>query len=169
MQFEQWHDFFVLIGTAAATLMGLTFVAVSLAPDLVGDRTTTAVRAFTTPIVAFFATILMVSVVLIVPGMTPTTAGGFLAACGAIGFIYILSAGVHRQWREAQLGFDDWIWYLGLPLVGYGALFACAVWIFRAVLWGPYVGAAALLLLLIIGIRNAWDVVLALAQHHKTP
>ena len=33
--FERWHDFFLLAGTAGATLLGLLFVSVSLKTDVI--------------------------------------------------------------------------------------------------------------------------------------
>lgn len=35
---EAWHDFFMLAGTAAATLMGLLFVALSLRIDIRAEQ-----------------------------------------------------------------------------------------------------------------------------------
>ena len=32
-----WHDFYLLAGTAAATLIGLIFVALSLNPEVMAD------------------------------------------------------------------------------------------------------------------------------------
>ncbi|MGZ3530890.1 MAG: hypothetical protein ACXVAR_05260 [Vulcanimicrobiaceae bacterium] len=166
-QLEQWHDFHLLIGGAAATLMGLTFVAVTLAPHVIAGRASTAIRAFITPIVAFFATVLIISVVLLVPHLTPTATGAFFAVVGISGLIYIFSTGPHGQWRKWQLGIDDLIWYIGLPLLGYGAILTSAVGMWRVSFWAPYVAAGAVPVLLIIGIRNAWDVVLAIARESQ--
>lgn len=163
---DAWHDFYVLIGTAAATLMGLTFVAVSLAPDVIAERTTTAVRAFITPILAFFATILIISLFQIIPGMPSIGSAAFFIIAGIGGLAYIATTGVHRLWRTMELGIDDWIWYIGLPLLGYACILAggAALWLARE--WGIYAAAGATLVLLIAGIRNAWDILLTIA-HQK--
>lgn len=166
-QIAGWHDFQLLIGTAGATLMGLTFVAVSLAPEVIADRTSTVVRAFTTPIVAFFATVLIVALILLVPQLTPQIMGVPFAVIGISGFIYVLTTGVHSQWRTLELGIDDWIWYLGLPLVAYGAMLAGGISLWFAPLRATYAVAAAMLLLLVVGIRNAWDVLLAIARQSQ--
>ncbi len=161
---ERWHDFHLLIGTAAATLMGLTFVSVTLAPEVIADRTSTVVRAFTTPIVAFFATGLLVSLVLLVPGLTEIAAGALLAVFGAGGMAYMFSTGVHRQWRELELGMDDWFWYMGFPVVSYAAILAGAIALFKTAPWALYASDAGIFALMIVGIRNAWDVVLAIVR-----
>lgn len=164
---ERWHDFHLLIGTAGATLMGLTFVSVTLAPEVIADRTSTIVRAFTTPIVAFFATGLLVSLILLVPGLTVIAAGVLLALFGAGGMAYMFSTGVHRQWRELELGMDDWFWYMGFPAVSYGAILAGGIALFKAAPWALYAADAGIFALLIVGIRNAWDVVLAIVRQSQ--
>lgn len=164
---ERWHDFHLLIGTAAATLMGLTFVAVTLAPEVIADRTSTVVRAFTTPIVAFYATVLIVSLILLIPGLPPAAAGVVLGLVGAVGVAYMFSTGVHRQWRDLELEMDDWFWYIGLPVLAYCVLFVGAFGMWSAAPWALYAAAAAVFVLLIVGIRNAWDVVLAIVRQTK--
>jgi CBS domain containing-hemolysin-like protein len=59
-QLEAWRNFYMLLGTAAATLTGLMFVVVSLGPQQIGARTATGVRAFVTPTVVYFTTVLVV-------------------------------------------------------------------------------------------------------------
>jgi hypothetical protein len=134
---------------------------------VISGRATTATRAFITPIVAFFATVLIVSVVRLAPHLTPAATGAFFALVGVSGLIYIVSTGVHGQWRELQLGIDDWIWYVGLPLMGYGAILASAFATWEVSSSGSYAAAGAVLLLLIVGIRNAWDVVLVIAKESQ--
>jgi len=164
---ERWHDFHLLIGTAGATLMGLTFIAVTLAPEVIAERTSTVVRAFTTPMVAFFATDLLVALILLIPGLSGVWAGALLALAGAGGLAYMLSTGVHRQWRELELGVDDWFWYMGFPAVGYGAILAGGIALFKAAPCALYAADAGILALLIVGIRNAWDVVLAIVRQSQ--
>lgn len=164
---ERWHDFHLLIGTAGATLMGLTFIAVTLAPEVIAERTSTVVRAFTTPMVAFFATDLLVALILLIPGLSAAAAGVLLAIVGAGGLAYMFSTGVHRQWRELELGMDDWFWYMSFPVVGYAAILAGAIGLFKAAPWALYAADSGILTLLIVGIRNAWDVVLTIVRQSQ--
>ena len=166
-QLERWHDFYLLMGGASATLMGLTFVAVTLGPDVIAARASGAVRAFVTPIVAFFATVLVVSVVLLIPLLMPAAASALLALTGATGLIYIPSTNAQAEWRKNKFGIDDWIWYIGLPLLGYAVILFSAVAWWRTLVWAPYAIAAAILCLLLAGIRDAWDLVIALALERQ--
>lgn len=163
-QLGAWHDLFLLDGTAAATLMGLTFVVVTLSPRNVAQNLSTGVKAFTTPIMAFFATAVLVSILMLVPWSASRPLGAALLIVSLIGLCYLLTTGAHAQWRDSSLGLDDWIWYIGLPFAAYMAMLPIAVGMWLAASWALYGVAAAVLLLLIMGIRNAWDVVLFIAS-----
>lgn len=162
-QFAAWHDVYILAGTAAATLMGLTFVVVTLSPRDVGESLLTGVKSFTTPILAFFATVVLVSVLMLAPWGTSRPPGAALVILGLIGLFYMVSTGAYARWRESKLGFDDLIWYIALPFVAYTALLLIAAGMWTGAAWALYGIASVVVLLLIIGIRNAWDVVLFMA------
>lgn len=162
-----WHEFYALAGTIAATLMGLTFVVVTLAPRVIARNAEGPVRAFTTPIVAFFATTIIVSLVMVVPDLPAYAAGCALGIAGFIGMAYMYSTGVHKRWRELELGIDDWFWYFSLPMAAYALLFGSGVALFRALHGSLYAASAGSFLLIVIGMRNAWDVVIAVTRQEQ--
>src|SRR5437868_2038916 len=82
-----WHDFYVLIGTAAATLIGLMFVAASISASYMTEKHQAGIQSFYTPTVVHFATVLIACVVLVAP-LRATTLGVFLLAIGAVGLGY---------------------------------------------------------------------------------
>jgi hypothetical protein len=53
----------------------------------------------------------------------------------------------------------DWLWYTVLPLVSYASLLVAAIVFPSQPLPALFVIAAVTMLLLFIGIRNAWDLV----------
>ncbi len=163
LQLGAWHDVYMLAGTAAATLMGLTFVVVTLSPRDIGESLMTGVKSFTTPILAFFATVVLVSLLMLAPWLTPRPPAATLGILGLIGVFYMISTGAYARWRESKLGFDDLIWYIVLPFIAYTALVPVAVFMWMGAAWALYGIASVVVLLLIIGIRNAWDVVLFMA------
>ena len=157
---EAWHDFYVFAGTAAATLVGLMFVVAALGQrSLATEEGSRATRALFTPIVVFFVSVIVVSMLMLIPGTAPSTLGALLAALAAGGLIYMFASGALTFWRNSQLGFDDLAWYVALPYVGYAAIGAAAAEIWKASALGLYIAAASMILLLLIGIRNAWDLV----------
>jgi hypothetical protein len=157
---EAWRDFYVFTGTAAATLMGLMFVVMSLGQGrLATEEGIQATRGFFTPIVVFFATIIVVATLMLMPGGAPSALGLLLAALAVGGLVFMIASGAHNVWRIGELGFDDLVWYVALPYVAYAAIGVAAGAIWKANTFGLYTAAAAMLLLLLIGIRNAWDLV----------
>jgi hypothetical protein len=62
---------------------------------------------------------------------------------------------------------EDWIWHSGLPLVAYICLTVAGVTLARHPAPALYVVAATALLLLFIGIHNAWDAALFISAKKK--
>jgi heme O synthase-like polyprenyltransferase len=60
---REWQNFYLLVGTAAATLVGLLFVALSLESSLVLADRAWAVRTFMTPSLIIITAVLMVTAV----------------------------------------------------------------------------------------------------------
>jgi flagellar biosynthesis protein FliR len=70
------------------------------------------------------------------------------------------------MWRESKLDRLDWLWYIGLPILSYVLILAAAIGIWvRAALALDVLGGT-MILLLIVGIRNAWDLVIWMSQQH---
>ena len=80
------------------------------------------------------------------------------------GLVYLFWVGGHERWRENQLDREDWIFYIAAPFVSYLLLFAAAVAIGFQSMLGAAVLALTMILLLVTGIHNAWDLVVWLAQ-----
>jgi hypothetical protein len=160
-ELEGWHDFYIFAGTAAATLMGLMFVVVSLGQrSLATEQGTNATRGFFTPIVAFFASDIVLAMLMLIPQTSPSGLGVMLLVLGIAGIVYMVFSRAHRFWHENELGYDDLMWYVVLPYVSYFIIGVSAVGVWNMTPFGLYTMAAAMLLLLLIGIRNAWDLVL---------
>lgn len=157
---EGWRDFYVFAGTAAATLMGLMFVVMSLGQRLLAtDEGSRATRGFFTPIVVFFVTVIVVTMLMLIPHAHASVLGALLAVIAVAGLVYMFGTGAHRTWRTSELGFDDLVWYVVLPYVSYLIIGVSAAGIWKAADFGLYSAAAAVLILLLTGIRNAWDLV----------
>jgi len=165
---EAWNDFYLLIGTAGVTLTGLLFVVVSLGPRVVANHRATGVRAFISPNAVFFTTTLVVAAVLLAPNLPATAIGAFLCL-GAVGsLVYLAYTKAHQRWRGSKLPFLDWIWFVGLPITSYVLLLVSGIGFLLQAALSMHGVALALILLLVIGIRNAWDLVIWISQQeHK--
>ena len=165
---ETWHEFFLLIGTAGVTLTGLLFVIVSLGPRVVANQRATGVRAFMSPTAVFFTTTLVVSAVLLVPDLPAKIIGSFLCLGSIASLGYLVYTRAHQQWRHSKLTRLDWVWFIGLPTTAYLLLLFAGVAFLLQAVFSLHVVGGALILLLVIGIRNAWDMVIWIShREHK--
>ena len=87
-----WHEFYGLLGTAAAALVALLFVAVSIATDVLTtepeSRRNTA--TYMTPVVFHYANILFLSLIALIPTQTWESFGIVIAAASIGSFGYSL-------------------------------------------------------------------------------
>lgn len=165
---ESWRDFYAFAGTAAATLMGLMFVVMSLGSEtLTSDEGTRATRAFFTPIIAFFATAIIMALLILIPRATSPVLGMLVVAVAISGLGYMITSGVQSLWKSSDLGLEDWVWYVALPFLSYIIIAAAGIVTWRGFGFGLYAVAGAVILLLVTGIRNAWDLVVYTVQHPR--
>lgn len=168
LTFNSWENFYVIVGSSAGALTGLQFVVITLIAE---GRTTgnmNEVRAFGTPTVVHFCVALLIAAIASCPWQSLTQPAVALAACGVAGVVYILNALRHaRRGTNYKPDLEDWIWYSWLPLLAYLFLFAASLLLIGHPQAGLFSIAAVSLLLLFLGIRNAWDTVTFIAiQHH---
>src|ERR1700674_5922410 len=82
---ERWHEFYVLVGTAGATLVALLFVAISLGAGFLTDKRAVATRAFFSPVVLHFTAVFFISAVGLFPAHKPVMFAALVGGCAAIG------------------------------------------------------------------------------------
>jgi hypothetical protein len=82
---RDWQAFYQLAGTAAATLIGLIFLAISLGARLVPAENTSSLRAFVVPIVIHFGAVHVLSALMLIPVYTRLLLGLTLVGAGLVG------------------------------------------------------------------------------------
>jgi hypothetical protein len=167
--FGAWEAYYLILGGSAAALTGLQFVVIALLADTPGIRSEDSVGAFATPTVVHFCFCLFVSAVLSAPwpGLMPAT--WLLAAAGGVGVLYVLIAFRRaRRQHDYRPVAEDWLWHTALPLIAYGALFASAMCLPRKPVTALFLVGAVALLLIFIGIHNAWDAVAYIAMQRRS-
>jgi hypothetical protein len=155
---REWHDFYVLVGTASATLVGLMFIAVSIGSSIFNEEKRASMTAFITPTVMHFAAVLFACLMVTIPTQTWLTLGALLGAGGLAGSIYcgrILVQIIIQHRFNVDL--TDRVFYVLLPLLGYLLALLSAVLLVMRSAESANLIAAALLTLLFAAIRNAWD------------
>lgn len=154
MPLEQWRDFYVMIGTAAGVIVGASFVVASLASDI-GEKRITGMRGFITPTVVHLASVLVGSAILAMPVLTPAMLAVLMGTGGAGGAVY--GVVVVSRIRTLKLDASDWLFYGVLPIAAYLAVAAAAMMVGRTMDEALEILAASFIALLVIGLRNAWD------------
>jgi hypothetical protein len=168
-----WSNFYIMVGSAAAGLTGLMFVVITLVSRTERvRRSPDGISAFSTPTVAHFGTALLVAVVLAAPWRALVEPAVLLGLVGLSGLVYLLRV-TTKQMRMTSYepDLEDWIWYTILPIIAYGAVLAGAILFFTTPAVAMFVLATGPVLLIFIGIRNAWDIVtfIATGQSDKPP
>lgn len=154
-----WQNFYVIVGSAAATLTGLIFIVATLIAGLRRSAASSETFAtFNTPNVVHFGAALLVAAILSAPWPALWEAGWLLGLLGVVGVLYmVIVLRRARRQRHYQPVLEDWLCHTVLPLVSYTALLSAAIELPGHPTASLFVIAAGTVLLLFIGIHNAWD------------
>jgi hypothetical protein len=161
----QWHEFYGLLGTAAAALVALLFVAASIGANVLTAESAAATRTFMSPVVFHYTNILFLSLIALIPDQSEMSFGVIIAVAAFGSLIYSIVIFL-RVLRHSFADFADRLAYGSVPLLAYSAGLVSAWLLFRGSKAGLDVLAAAALLLLVVNIRNAWDLMLSLARRN---
>jgi hypothetical protein len=165
LPFPAWEAFYVIVGSSAGALTGLMFVVIALITDI--RSSARQIDAFGTPTVVHFGAVLLLSAIVSAPWPAMSAARLALGAFGAAGVVYMFVV-LRRARRQTDYKpvLEDWLFHSVLPLVAYTAVLAAAI----GLRWRPtpllFVVGGAAVLLLFIGIHNAWDTVTYIVVQH---
>jgi hypothetical protein len=159
---QAWHDFFLLSGGAAATLLGLVFVAASIAATVpnekLGDERMR--ELWVLPIVWAFVRVLVVSAMGLIPGQTERSFGTLLLVLGLLDLgrmlrITLAVNAFHRSSEKLTLG--DWGWYVVYPIAATLLILGGGMAMTRDWAFPVYLFAVGLLGHLVVGVHNAYE------------
>jgi hypothetical protein len=163
-----WENFYVIVGSSGAALTGLQFVVIALIAESEQRSTSSQINAFGTPNVVHFCAALLISAILSAPWHRLSSAGLAVGLCGAAGVFYVVLV-IRRARRQVgyQPVLEDWVWHAVLPALSYGVLLVSSFMLPRHPDRSLFLIGAAVLLLVFIGIHNAWDTVTYIAVKRK--
>lgn len=158
---QAWQNFYVLMGGASATLVGLMFVAIWLGSNLFTQQSVVGLRTFVSPTLMHFVYVLITSVLVLVPTVTRTFLSILLLLVGLISLGISLSGVpyMRHQYRRQQTDMTDWMWYFLIPSASYLLYVGSGVALLKGASQALNALAGATVLLLVVGIHNAWDLV----------
>jgi len=99
---QRWHDFYLLVGGAAATLVGLMFVAISFDSRLITERSLPGLRVFVSPTLIHFIYVLVIATVVMIPTLTRRPLGILLVFVGTFDQLPRVFRNRHQSVAETQ-------------------------------------------------------------------
>ena len=164
--FEGWDNFFLMMGSAGGGLIGLLFVVITLTAGFERNQAQRGQALYMTPTMVHFAVVLAISAVAEIPKLPRVGFAGLAALALALGLINAARACIGISRPRPNAGPPHWsdlplygIAPAGLYVVGLGL----CVGIYFDVAWTGPALAAGLLVLLLMAVRNAWDLVISIA------
>ena len=158
---QGWENFYIIAGSTAGALIGLQFVVLALVTDAGMLRGSgEAFSAFSSPNVVHFCAALLVSAIFSAPwhGLGPP--GVAVTVTGVCGLVYSVRVlGRAMRQRDYKPVLEDWIWHAALPILAYAAMVHAGMRLAGVSADELFIVGGAVLLLVFIGIHNAWDTV----------
>jgi hypothetical protein len=155
---DAWDSFYVIVGSSAGALTGLQFVVMALIAETPQRPTNTTVDTFSTPTIVHFGVVLLVAAILTAPW---TSWGGVvttLSLLAVFGIFYSIVVFLRsRRVTEYKPVLEDWLFHVAFPLLAYALLLIAALALPSFPTTALFGIGAVTLLLLFIGIHNAWD------------
>ena len=169
--FDRWGEYFFMIGSSAAALIGLMFVVVTLTAGRDRSELEPGKKLFTSPIVWHLGIVLVLSGTAEMPPMTARLFGAACALAALVGIVagIRITLGIARVRLASKHTRYDAFWYGAAPVMIYIALGASAVGLFEDKEGGLTAAALSIMALLIVSIHNEWDLVTFLAPVAQPP
>ena len=162
---EAWSEYFFMIGSSAAALIGLMFVVVTLTAGRDRSELERGKTLYTTPIVWHLGVVLVLSGAAIAPVMTERMLGVACLVVSVAGVAYgiRIAVGIVRAELAASFSGYDACWYGIAPALAYLGIGGSAVAMLSGRSCAAAGIAAGLMALLLVSIHNEWDLVTYLA------
>ena len=159
--FEGWHEFYLLAGSAAAVLIGLIFVVISLMQDRSRSSVLAGSKLYMGPIVLGVSFVLALSAAALTPGIGRCGFASIVAIVALWGLVRgVMSiVGIRKLLGDGEVHWTDPWFYGAIPSALYLALGLVALAFWQGWWWGHYGVATLSVALLLSAIRNEWDLI----------
>jgi hypothetical protein len=162
---EGWHDFYLMIGAAAATLVGLLFVSLSLNVDVITREANADLRMLAAQTFTGFLNVVMLAVLFLIPSQVPPGLGLPLLGISGYGLYETVDRFLKaRRARPRAWGRGGVAQRFVFPALCFVALMVIAVSVLLGQTGGLYWLVPVMILLIVAASRNAWDLLLGLRE-----
>jgi hypothetical protein len=167
---EGWHDFYLMIGAAAATLVGLLFVSLALHVDVITRKENTGLRTLAAQTFANFLSVLLFAVLFLIPAQGPRGLGLPLVGIGSYGlYRTVRRLFLARRTHTPVWGRGSVARHVCGAALCYLALLAVAVSVLLGQTNGLYWLVPVMILLIVEASLNAWTLLLQLHSPGMEP
>jgi hypothetical protein len=164
--FEGWSEFYLMAGGAAAVLIGLVFVVISLMQDRSRDSVLAGSKLYMGPIVLGVSFIFSLSAAALIPGISGLEFAGIAGVVALWGLARGIMSAVGIA-RRKDVHWTD-VWFYGVfPSAAYVAVGAVAIAFWQDWPWARDGLAVAITLSLLLAIRNEWDLITWITPRHE--
>ena len=167
--FEGWSEFFLMAGGAAAVLIGLIFVVISLMQNRSRSSVLAGSRLYMGPIVLGVSFVLALSAAALTPGIDPDEFAAIAGLVSLWGLVRAIMSSVGIARLKDDVHWTD-VWFYGaIPIALYLALGVVALAFWNGWPWAHDGLAVAVTALLLSAIRNEWDLITWIAPRSDNP
>ena len=163
-----WHDFYITVGTASASLIGLLFVALSINIEAITGESRVELRAFAEQAFSSFATVLVIAAVFLIPSRDPGSMGVAYVLLGGLGEARMLRR-APAIWPSVRRGGlrEVAFWRLVLPATALLGLVAVGFGMLAGEPSSLYWLVAVILGLLMSAARSSWDLLVRVSEDRR--
>jgi len=160
-----WNDYFFMLGSAAAALIGLMFVVVSLTAGRARSELEAGKKLYTSPIVWHLCVVVVLSGATVAPSIDLRSLGigTMVIAAASAAYCLYLTRGIIRAQLASNFSGYDAFWYGVAPAFIYAATALSGWGLLSGRSWAASAIAGAVMALLLVSIHNEWDLVTYLA------
>jgi hypothetical protein len=167
--FATWHDFYVTMGTASASLIGLLFVALSINAEAIAGPSRADLRTFAEQAFASFATVLLIAVLFLIPTADPGSIGVAYLVLGGVGGVRLVrrAPAVWRGLRQVRMG-EAVFWRFVLPAAALLGLIAVGIGFLAGQPSALYWLVTVIIGLLMSAARSSWDLLIKMSEDRRS-
>jgi hypothetical protein len=162
---EGWHDFYMMIGTAAATLVGLLFVSLSLNIDAITRKENADLRMLAEQTFSSFIYVILFAVFFLIPDQGSQGLGLPLLGVGGLGLYSTVSHFFKTRYKQPRVwGRGNVALRFAAPTLCFASLMIIAVSALLDRTNGLYWLVPVMILLIVSASWNAWALLLRLCE-----